>query len=490
MVKIKGIIITLFFGFIVLMHGYAQSSFFIKETAPYSQYAVDIKEIGNYYFAAIATYFIDYSSDGVKTDIVRYNYQGEMTSLIEFNCNGDCDYNFFDQIIPLNQNSFLLIGYQKLITDTVCSMKIFKIDTSLNVIWERSYILIGQGYRKTRYTICPDSTIMIGATVRGGSPWYNSHVLLMQIDCNGDSLRSVYLQGSIGYSTLVSDIVWIDGHFKVTVEGFNNSYTDFTTLDVDTNLNVIDSKRTPYDISESKSTLAISDNVYYLAGSYYYQPVWIQVGIVKLNETDSVLAFNHAGSEGYIADYAGRRCLAISDPNNIYTGGWMNGDTYCLDTTQKFMLSNYDSLLNCRWSRFYGGDACYSLYAMDATPDGGCIVAGQYVDPSNLQNNRDVFFMKVDSMGLITSVPSHPGFSSHNVNIYPNPFHDYFVIQSGPQIAGAWFRMYDVTGCLIIERKINDTFLQQDMAGSPPGIYAWQVIKDSKVIENGNLIKN
>jgi len=331
---------------------------------------------------------------------------------------------------------------------------------------------------------------MIGATVRGGPPWYNSHVLLMQINYDGDSLRSVYIQGSNTFSTMLSDIVWIAGHFKVAVEGFHNGYSSISTLDVDTNLNIVGCSPTPYDITNSKNTIAVSDSEYYLAGSYYYQPVWYQVGIVRLNETDSVLAFNHAGCVGYIADYAGRQCLAISNPDNIYTGGFMNGDTYCMDTTQKIMLSNYDSLLNCRWSRFYGGDACYSLFTMDATPDGGCIIAGQYVDPSNPQNKQDVFLMKVDSMGLITTVTSHPGFSSHDLNIYPNPFHDYFVIQSGPQIVGAWFRMYDVTGCLIIERKISDTYIQEDMTGSPLGIYSWQVIKDSKVIEKGNLIKN
>jgi len=484
----RRIIVTLSCGFIVLMNGYAQSGFFIKETAPYNQAPMDIKSIGDSYFAAIATYYIDNSYEG-KTDISRYNHQGEMISSVEFNCD-DCYYNFFDKIIPLNQSGFMVIGYQKLIADTVCSMKICKMDTSLNVIWEKSYKLIGQGYRMTKYTICPDSTIMIGATVIGGPPWYNSHVLLMQINYDGNSLRSVYMQGSNTFSTMLSDIVWIAGHFKVAVEGFHNGYSSISTLDVDTNLNVVGCSPTPYNITNCKSTLAVSDSVYYLAGSYFYDPVWYEVGIAKLNETDSVLAFNHAGSEGYIADYAGRQCLVISDTDNLYTGGFMDVDSYCLDTTQKIMLSNYDSLLHCRWTRFYGGDACYILFTMDATPDGGCIVAGQYVDPSNPQNKKDVFLMKVDSMGLFTSIPSHPGFSSHNVNIYPNPFHDCYVIQSGPQIAGAWFRMYDVAGCLIIERKINDAYLQQDMTGSPSGIYTWQVIKDGKVIENGNLIKN
>jgi len=153
------------------------------------------------------------------------------------------------------------------------------------------------------------------------------------------------------------------------------------------------------------------------------------------------------------------------------------------------MLSNYDSLLNCRWTRFYGGDACYTFNSLDATSDGGCIIAGMYYDVANPENLLDLFVVKVDSNGLFTGISDKPQMASAQAIVYPNPGQDYLVVQSGPQISGSVFMLFDANGCCVLETKLQSTTEQRDMTSLPSGVYIWRIVNKGKSIEDGKWIK-
>ncbi|HNX90064.1 MAG TPA: T9SS type A sorting domain-containing protein [Paludibacteraceae bacterium] len=375
-----------------------------------------------------------------------------------------------------------------------------KMDTALNIIWDKRYQTDNNYFVQT---ICVnkygDESFLVGADLTTGPPdWYQKLVFL-KTNNNGDSIAMTYFTQGDPYTARLKALTYIDNHFKIYTTGFGAFipyyYGGLAIIDFDTCFNIMGYSGIPHSISSYNYIENLNDSVYLLAGHTIIAGTgnsW-DLAIAKYNLDNEDLGFNHYNYSQQAREYPGwLKCLSVANGNSIYVGGWTNGDGYfiCPYLDQVIVLVNYDSALNMRWARFYGGNACYLSSIVQATTDGGCIIGGMYYDPSNPDNLQDALIIKVDSLGLVTDVPGTATISSHDVILYPNPFHDYFVIQSGPQIAGAWFRMYDVTGCLIIERKINDTYLQQDMTGSPSGIYIWQVIKDGKLIENGNLIKN
>ena len=153
------------------------------------------------------------------------------------------------------------------------------------------------------------------------------------------------------------------------------------------------------------------------------------------------------------------------------------------------MLSNYDSLLNCRWTYFYGSDtACYTMSTMDATSDGGCIIAGMFYTPERPEKMLDVVVIKVDSMGLITG-PDKIKDLVKNAVLFPNPGSDYLMVQSGPQIAGAKFTLYNTPGYAVLTTKLESTYQQIDTRSLTSGLYLWQIVYRDKIVDQGKWIK-
>jgi len=99
------------------------------------------------------------------------------------------------------------------------------------------------------------------------------------------------------------------------------------------------------------------------------------------------------------------------------------------------------------------------------------------------------FALKVDSAGLITELPEHPEARAHDAIIFPNPGREILNIQSGPQISGAVFTLYDMQGRLVLHENINTIQLRLQTSNLPAGVYAWQIVFKNKVIESGKWVK-
>jgi hypothetical protein len=144
-------------------------------------------------------------------------------------------------------------------------------------------------------------------------------------------------------------------------------------------------------------------------------------------------------------------------------------------------------------THFYGGDAQYCPYSIIPTSDGGCFVTGYSYDYiNNLSNNNfelDIFALKTDADGVITEIPEQPQAKAHDAIVYPNPGVEYLNIQSGSQISGSNFYLFDIQGKPMLDEKINNTHLKINTANLAPGTYPWQIVFKNKVIENGKWVK-
>lgn len=487
-----------FFLFILLLFceliASSQSKFVMKYGSVRDEMPFCIKQMGDDYLMGITKKDEPYSY-WPETAIMRINNNGSICKEINFTCT-DSNYYFISSLIPINCSQFLAIGGCKSKELYVSQFWIMKLDTALNVLWEKKYRTAQPINGATKVTQNAEGNYLIGTTLSTANQPWQSSLMFLEINENGDSLQSLYLTNGNPYTTSLWDIMWINGQYKVFVYGYSafiNSNYSTQILQLDAGLNLTQIRPGPYDIETGMSSMKINDTTYYLTGKVHFYVNHYDVSIAKLSNNEDSLAFNHIGGPNNTADYSGwMRCMSFINNNNIYTGGYINGygSYYCSNTNRILMLSNFDSLLNCRWTRFYGSDACYTFNTMDATSDGGCIIAGMYCDPANPANQLDMIVIKVDSTGLLTNFAENQLSTSYEAIVYPNPGSNFLFIRSGPQIAGAEYRMYDAKGHFIFNLTLSKTLEQRDVGSLFAGLYFWQIIYKGKVIEKGNWLKN
>ncbi len=455
-----------------------------------------IKQFGSNFFLT-QRYSLEQAGAWRQARITKLNANGELIIEYSYPTQGYL-YTDLTLIYPLTDADFLVIGGCRQESMPFAQLWVMKMDTSLNIIWDKKFMTNRPYTSNNAITENAEGNLLIGSSLTTGSPSHLYSLLFLEITKDGDSIRSNYLTNGDPTHTNMQSLLWINGQYKAFVEGFsaytaNNCFSQI--LQLDANLNLTEVRSTPLWIDSYMTAEKIDETKYYLTGKAYSSLTHYDVTIGKFDIMEDTLVNNHAGSPGAVPDYsAWRRCMTPANSNSIYTGGTTNDNSlfYTCNSNyiKKFMLSNYDSLLNCRWTYFYGCDtACLTLSTMEATSDGGCIMAGMLYDPDNPENMLDIIVIKVDSIGLITGLPDNTTITTHQAIVYPNPGQDYIVIQSGPQIAGSEFRLYSISGELIMRTTLNTPHEQSDVSSLPPGVYPWQITHQGKTIEQGKWIK-
>jgi hypothetical protein len=170
---------------------------------------------------------------------------------------------------------------------------------------------------------------------------------------------------------------------------------------------------------------------------------------------------------------------------NVYVGG-----NYEYRGTQQpypnyFTLTKMDTALNIINQHYYGGDKNYLLNTIKTTPEGDVLLLGRCSElDTDLWN---IFIMKVDENGLITSTKGEPEIPIKNAIITPNPGKDYMQLHTG--IYPAQLQIFNINGQLVLEEVIqkNVTTIQTQSLSS--GTFVWQLLKDGKVVETDKWVK-
>jgi len=188
-------------------------------------------------------------------------------------------------------------------------------------------------------------------------------------------------------------------------------------------------------------------------------------------------------------DYPSINNIAFLTPAKIF-GGFTKNSIYLIgEFSSWFGLVCFDNNLELQWKKYYGDNSNWFLYDILATSDGGCLLVGTRYDWTTQYNERDVMLIKVDENGLITSTGPGPAIQAHDAIVYPNPGRDFLTIESGPQIAGALFVLYDMAGKPLIEKTLNQSSQTLSTAHLPAGLYLWNITLKGKNIENGKWVK-
>ncbi|MDD4599239.1 MAG: T9SS type A sorting domain-containing protein [Lentimicrobiaceae bacterium] len=458
---------------------------------------LSVKEIGENYYIATASCDGPFTPDN-KASIAKMNKFGEIVSEKLF-ITGARQYYPIKKIYPLNETEFLLLGSYRENDTSNSAIWVLKMDTLLNVLWEKKIPVEKKYVERICYTINDSGNIVMGVTICTDPPNFNFSILFLEITMEGNVVRiRNEATGSPSYSMIYSLIRKSDGYYAFA-DGFASYMPIPITsptqrLDLDDDFNIVNVHTLPMGIDLYMTAHKLNEQTYLLIGVVYIVGSYHDIGIQKTDTSNTVLASNHSGVPGEFPDYpAWFESMALNDKNNIYTGGTgyvgMSFTQCNLTYPQVFLLSNYDSLLNCRWTRYYGSDtACYYMMTMDATDDGGCIMAGTILSPNSNPNQTDVIIIKVDSEGLITS-SNKQDTRVMQAMVYPNPGNDYLFVQTGPQNIGANFMLIDIAGQKLLEQIVNEATQQIPTNTLPPGTYFWTLNKGNMLIESGKWIK-
>ncbi len=146
------------------------------------------------------------------------------------------------------------------------------------------------------------------------------------------------------------------------------------------------------------------------------------------------------------------------------------------------------------WHREHQLSTCNTcdsyLYDIRTTSDGGFICSGVAQSP------QDMWLLKLDSLGcadtacsLATSVKQEVLVNYNSVKIYPNPANSFITVESSSTLISSTFKLVDITGKEVLNKKINSSYTRIDIQRLPKGIYIYHVVNE-KERYSGKLVIN
>ena len=390
---------------------------------------------------------------------------------------------------------YLCIGSTDSIADTVTYSRIvfYGVDAEMNITWQKKY-----SFQKN-YTVYPwqgyishDSIMYLANTntKTNSNTGVTNYVTIIKYLLPFDSVSGY----KVDIYSHLQDILFKEIKQELDVYLFPSR----TVLQFDKDLNYNYTKNYNDRFLSSIDLTCINDTNFLFTGTAFNDlHSNFLLGCIRYNENDVSIDSLYFTQNNDTTFYAGARQNTTISGNSIFIAGFYNvvAIPFPYNANPSWVsVTKTDMDLNVISNHFYGGDAQYCPYSIIPTTDGGCFITGYSYDYRNNlpigDNELDIFALKVNSDGLTTEITDQPNINSHDAIIFPNPGNGYLNIQSGPQISGAQFSMFDITGHSLLEEKLNNTHVRLNATNLLPGIYPWQIVFKNKVIESGKWVKD
>ena len=415
--------------------------------------------------------------------LIKLNDQGVLIDSIDIlnSPNGKCD---ILQLLKIDDSNFL--AYGKYNIDSVFNLWVVKFDYDFNILWETKIPVNGNVICTHQYSISNENeNIIILSTIFSQD---NFNLVLHEINNNGAIIKEKYVDGH----GLASDIILMSStQYRLIIYGsIQKTIVNIYTLD--SNFNITNNYSLPWGLSSSNTMRFLGDSNLLITGRKIFPEKNNErdLGIVKTNINNNLIEYKHYGKIDTI-DYPGEHNnLDFISENDIFFGGYSNiniSNPAFSTLPSWFILNKIDINLNLKWQKFYGGDACYNLWSILATQDGGCVMAGTRYDYKTQPiQERDIYILKVDEDGIVTWTQEIPLTKTHTT-IYPNPGTNCLNIKT--KLKNSTFELIDFTGKIIIRKSLNSFTKQINTSNIPSGMYFYRIHDNKKIIESGKWVK-
>ncbi len=391
-----------------------------------------------------------------------------------------------------DSNYFLICKFGK---DTVQSILGIKTNDSFDEL-SRRYYMMPMEYpwlMETKEYLCHNNIYLFGQVWNSDT---RADIYIYKISYDGDSLGSKIFQMNN------DQLVWAvmdkenDNGFNFYCTGWfksanllGKSYAG-TVVIVDSIYNIISIGEIPGGLHIQNTAKWFNENEYLLTGRFITGDYFL-TSILKLDTANNILACNYFGAGPDTANHLPpHHSVDYVSKNDIFFGSIININALQYPFQEDpswLMLTKLDSNLNVKWEKYYGGDAFYYIYDIKATSDGGCIMAGIRYDHTIQDQEWDIYILKVDSDGLVTSINDQNHIPISNAILYPNPGNEILYIRTG--LPDARIELYDMNGHFILSREIKNHFESISTLSLPSASYIYRIYRNSELTQNGIWIK-
>jgi len=385
---------------------------------------------------------------------------------------------------------FIVAGTSGFPPDFNDNLLIAKIDTGLNMHWFKQYPFEGYtGVGDIEILKTKEGTFFVG-TITDRLWGIYGHMFAYRFDDSFDTIRTKVID-YLGNGQGVSKIVFSPDSSEIWTIGHGIHSPDGSRVILDTLFNVISTQDLLESLSPNMNIKWHTDSTLLLAGNYRHigsSPQDNDIGITKTDTSFSELNFQYLGAPDTIDYPAWNNTIDFIYEDTIYYAGthnvifdfWPQGRSW-------IVVGQLDKDLQLRKERYYGGDAYYTTLDISCTNDGGCIVSALKYDYLTQDPEYDVVILKLSREDFLSNVgESNYTFLSESI-IYPNPGGDKLNIET--KSADALFRLYNSSGKLVIEKRIQDKRSEFNVSELEPGIYLYQTLVDNKAVSSGKWVK-
>ncbi|MCD4695873.1 MAG: T9SS type A sorting domain-containing protein [Bacteroidales bacterium] len=446
--------------------------------------------VGNY--ISLGGKQLEFGPEPVSPVIINIDLTGEIIdeSVI---VKEDSSYSFRYGLEKANGN-YLIIGT---LSDSVSPYDfnvtyICEMTPQLDIVWEKMHE-IPEPYNNhllINFLIDPDSNIIIQCRADSSQYGYNDLLMTMVLGMDGDQLDLNFYTGWKDYGSY-SDIIFNYDSTAIYLIGDyvrpQSSLNEW--IEMDMNLNIVNYTSVIDDEHYISTPLSAKMNPYgniVMANRADMEPganqdLYVKVMDTLFNTIHDTLLFYPENT--YLAVNKG---LGFTDPDNIWVTTF-EGIPPGITGTEVFRFHIFDSELNLKGMKEYGGDTRYWFFDMIVTSDGGCLLTGAVSDNDG-SYNANGYIIKVMPDDIITHAEETPFAFDKDVFVFPNPFSTEINIQTVRK--GLSFNLYNVSGHCILSSEIiynnNNTLSTGNLK---PGSYFYNIQYENHIIQSGKIIK-
>lgn len=260
---------------------------------------------------------------------------------------------------------------------------VYEVNQELETVWQKQY-RIPEHYRRHRlinFVMDTDSVLLIQGKADSSLYSFNDLLYFSKINREGDLLEFKFLDGWKDQGNYGSFFYNFDstGYVLMGEYAENGSYLREwveldLNLDVTNTITIID----PDHLYHSPLTAKWLSDGNLIVGHRYTQgngqDMCVRILDQELNPVaDSVFDYQEYA---YLPYWRG---LDFRDENTIWVASFEPGSLF-FPGTEIFRVFLFDSSMNLKGTKEYGGDHRYNLRNLIATSDGGCLITGSVPD--------------------------------------------------------------------------------------------------------------
>ena len=289
-------------------------------------------------------------------------------------------------------------------------------------------------------------------------------LVIIEIDSTGNFIGMHHT----GTFMVFPDVVFFEQEQCYVIGEFNHLYK------YDRNFNQIDVfEPVLYDaFFPSGQPLKISDSLYIRTGfrSTATYPFKTDITRVVFNVNAEYSGFEQIIIPEFYDVPAGGNAVSSTDLESFFLGGTSNS-TNCpfVNEDTQFALQKFNLEGTIYWEELYETGGCAVMIQVLALQNGGCLMAGQIYDWRNSPvQQRDLFFIKVDDMGIVTGIEEDET-SPAKITVYPNPGTNQLNLSVDDEVLK--FTMYDFNGRKVLGKMHPGKTI--NVSKLNPGFYIW-----------------